>query len=66
MVGLIVWQDMINGGRAVGGVTSFLTILFGSRRRDRSYGYAGRAELEARQDYRRELQELVDALHNFT
>ncbi len=43
-MGLIVWQDMINGGAAVGDVTSYLAIIFGSRKRDRNYGYAGRAD----------------------
>lgn len=64
-MGLIVWQDMPNGGQAVGDVTSFLAILFGSRRRDNNYRYAGRAEDASRQDFRRELQEMVEALYNF-
>jgi beta-galactosidase/beta-glucuronidase len=64
-LGLIVWQDMVNGGKAVGEVTSFLTILFGSRRRDGNYRYAGRDMAESRADYQRELGELVDHLGNF-
>jgi beta-galactosidase/beta-glucuronidase len=63
--GLIVWQDMPSGARAVDDVTSFLAIAFGSRRRDRNYRYAGRQEAEGRDDFRRELRELVDALYNF-
>jgi hypothetical protein len=65
-LGLIVWQDMINGGKAVGDVTSFLAILFGSKRKDSNYRYSGRAAAESRQDFKRELGELVDHLHNFT
>jgi beta-galactosidase/beta-glucuronidase len=65
-LGLIVWQDMVNGGAAVGDVTSFLAILFGSRKRDRNYRYAGRNDPSSRTDYQRELQELVDHLYNFT
>jgi beta-galactosidase/beta-glucuronidase len=65
-LGLIVWQDMVNGGAAVGDVTSFLAILFGSRKRDRNYRFAGRSETASRQDFRRELQELVDHLYGFT
>jgi beta-galactosidase/beta-glucuronidase len=65
-LGLIVWQDMMNGGAAVGDVTSILAILIGSRKRDRNYRYAGRNEKSSRVDYRRELQELVDHLYNFT
>ena len=62
--GLIVWQDMPNGAAPVGDVPSFLAILFGSRRRDRNYRYAGRRDPAGREDFRRELKELVDALYN--
>jgi beta-galactosidase/beta-glucuronidase len=64
-LGLIVWQDMMNGGQAVSEATSLLTILFGSRRRDSNYRYAGREAEASRTDYRRELAELVDHLGNF-
>ncbi len=65
-VGLIVWQDMPNGGKAVGEVTSSLAILLGSRHQDKDYHYAGRIEEASRADFLRELQGLVDHLHNFT
>lgn len=64
-LGLIVWQDMMSGGHAVSETTSFLTIIFGSRRRDHHYRYAGREAAESRADYQRELIELVDHLYNF-
>jgi len=64
-IGLIVWQDMPNGGNPVGDVISFLAIMIGSRRRDRNYRFAGRAEAAGREDYRRELREMVDVLYNF-
>lgn len=64
-LGLIVWQDMINGGKAVSEASSLLTILFGSHRRDRNYRYAGREDIESRRDYQRELAEMVDHLYNF-
>ncbi len=65
-LGLIVWQDMINGGKAVGDATSLLAVLAGLNRRDnRNYRYAGREAPEARQDYQRELCEMVDHLYNF-
>ncbi|HNS51746.1 MAG TPA: glycoside hydrolase family 2 TIM barrel-domain containing protein [Anaerolineae bacterium] len=65
--GLIVWQDMPNGGRAVGEVLSFLAILSGRlRRRDNRLRWrAGRGIAAAREDYRRELREMVDNLHSF-
>ncbi len=64
-LGLIVWQDMPSGARAVGEAASFLAILFGSRRRDRNYSYAGREAAEGREDFRGELRELVDHLYSF-
>ncbi len=64
--GLIVWQDMINGGRAVGKATSLFAILFGSRKKDGNYRRAGRGEKASRDDYRRELREMADHLHNFS
>jgi hypothetical protein len=63
--GLIVWQDMPSGARAVDDVTSFLAITFGSHRRDGNYRYSGRQEAESRDDFRRELHALVDALYHF-
>lgn len=64
-LGLIVWQDMPNGAKEVGELPSLLSILFGSRRKDHSYRQAGRADPESRQDFRGELQEMVDHLSNF-
>jgi hypothetical protein len=63
-LGLIVWQDMPNGGKEVSELTSTLTMVFGSRRKDDDYRYSGRDEVASRQDYRRELQEMVDHLYN--
>jgi beta-galactosidase/beta-glucuronidase len=65
-LGLIVWQDMPNGGKAVGDFTSVFTMIFGSRRKDQDYRYAGRELPASRDDFHRELQELVDNLYNFT
>ena len=66
-LGMIVWQDMPNGGKPVGDVLSFLAIMFGkfTRRDDRWYWRAGRSEQASREDYWRELREMVDHLHNF-
>lgn len=63
-IGLIVWQDMPNGGKAVSETTSTLTMVFGSRHRDHNYRYAGREDETSRRDFLRELQELVDHLYN--
>jgi beta-galactosidase/beta-glucuronidase len=65
-MGLIVWQDMPNGGRPVGSLLSFLTIMFNLKRRDdRAHGRAGRGEPASQANYRRELRAMVDALHSF-
>ena len=66
-LGMIVWQDMPNGGRPVGSVISFLAIMFGrfSQKDDRWYNRYGRGEQNSRDDYWRELREMVDHLHNF-
>ena len=64
-LGLIVWQDMPNGAKPVGDLPSLWANLFGARRKDHNYRRAGRDDPDARQDFRRELQELVEALHNF-
>jgi beta-galactosidase/beta-glucuronidase len=63
-VGLIVWQDMPNGGRSVGALLSLLAILSGKlKRRDHGLRWrAGRGRAETREDYRRELREMVDYL----
>ena len=64
-LGLIVWQDMPNGAKPVGDLPSLWANLFGARRKDHNYRRAGRDDPDARQDFQRELQELVDHLHNF-
>ena len=66
-LGLIVWQDMPNGGKAVGALLSTLVVLFSklTRRDDRFQWRAGRGSVESRQDFYRELQEMVDHLNNF-
>lgn len=64
--GVIVWQDMPNGGKEVGDLLSALTIWLGKwpRRDDRSYHKAWREDADSRADFRRELQEMVDHLYS--
>jgi beta-galactosidase/beta-glucuronidase len=64
-IGLIVWQDMPNGSRAVSEKISTLAMIFGSHHRDRNYRYAGREQVTSRHNFRLELQEMVDHLYNF-
>jgi beta-galactosidase/beta-glucuronidase len=64
-LGMIIWQDMPNGGRPVGDVTSVLAILAGLNRGDRRrLGRAGRAEEVNRRQFRDELKGMLEALGN--
>lgn len=64
-LGLIVWQDMPNGGKPVGEKTSALAMHLGLQRDDTSdYSKAGRAEEANRKQYRAELKEMIDHLYN--
>jgi beta-galactosidase/beta-glucuronidase len=64
-LGMIIWQDMPNGGRPVGDVTSVLAILAGLNRGDRRrLGRAGRAEEVNRRQFRDELKGMLKALGN--
>lgn len=66
-LGLIVWQDMMNGGRAVTEEIGVSTLLTGLGRADGpgEYSLAGREDAASRQDYWRELPKLIDHLYNF-
>ncbi len=66
-IGLIVWQDMVSGGRAQTEWEAILSLVFNPRRcNDRAYRRFGRENAASREDFRRELGEMIDALHNFT
>ncbi|MEA3440013.1 MAG: glycoside hydrolase family 2 TIM barrel-domain containing protein [Chloroflexota bacterium] len=66
-LGLIVWQDMPNGGKVISDLYAIWVMLTGTgeRRDDHWYWRAGRGEASSREDFRRELREMVDHLHNF-
>jgi beta-galactosidase/beta-glucuronidase len=64
-LGMIVWQDMPNGGLIDGPVVAPLALLFGFHRNDtRRLERFGRADEANRAEYRRELQAMVDHLFN--
>jgi beta-galactosidase/beta-glucuronidase len=66
-LGMIVWQDMPNGGKPVGDVTSLLAILYGLNRGDRRWlRRAGRADEAHRRQFRDELKSMIDTLYNTT
>lgn len=65
-LGMIVWQDMINGGgkhRLFHHVIRPM-IAPGMRVDDRRYRAAGRQEQANRDNFKKELQEMIDSLYN--
>jgi len=64
-LGMIVWQDMPNGGKIDGEVVATLSMMLGFHRNDtRRLARFGRADTANRAEYRAELQQLIDHLHN--
>jgi len=64
-LGMIVWQDMPNGGRPVSNATTLLELAFDRRTRDdRGLAARGRAEEENRRQFRAELQGMIEHLYN--
>lgn len=64
-LGMIVWQDMPNGGRIDGDVVAVLSLIFGFHRNDtRWLSRFGRAEESNRTEYRADLQGMIDHLYN--
>ncbi|MBI5965486.1 MAG: beta-galactosidase [Chloroflexi bacterium] len=64
-LGMIVWQDMPNGGLIDGEVVATLSLIFGFHRNDtRRLKRFGRDGAENRACYRSELQGMIDHLYN--
>jgi beta-galactosidase/beta-glucuronidase len=64
-LGVIVWQDMPNGGLIDGEAVSIMTQIFGFHRNDTVWlRRFGRAEEANRADFHTELQGMVDLLYN--
>jgi len=64
-LGMIVWQDMPNGGLIDGEVIATLSLILGFHRNDtRRLNRFGRDNVENRVRYRIELQGMIDHLHN--
>jgi len=64
-LGMIVWQDMPNGGLIDGEAVATLSLMFGFHRNDtRRLSRFGRADEANRAAFRAELQGMVDHLYN--
>jgi len=65
-LGMIVWQDMPNGGEPVNLVENLLALLAGLKYRDdRWMDRFGRGDSVNREQYRVDLMAMLDHLHNF-
>ena len=65
-LGMIVWQDMLNGGTDyhMAGVCYLPTILPGIRIKDSHYGFFSRRDEEGRQEWRDECEMTIRQLYN--
>ncbi|MFU8945726.1 DUF2804 family protein [Mycetocola zhadangensis] len=63
-IGILVWQDMVNGGAPYRPAVVTLPAVAPVRLSDRFHGVFGRADASGRQQFRRELRETVALLSN--
>ena len=63
-LGMLVWQDMPNGGGAYRLSTISLPLLTNRHRDDRDYTAFARQEEAGRREFSRELQQMVEHLYN--
>ncbi|MBN2051755.1 MAG: glycoside hydrolase family 2 [Spirochaetales bacterium] len=65
-LGMIVWQDMPNGGKPRAGLRALFPMLLGLHRDDtRRLERFGRGQEENREEFRVELKGMIDALRHF-
>lgn len=64
-LGMIVWQDMPNGGLIDGEAVAILSMMLGFHRNDRRWlSRFGRSDVKNRAEYRQDLKGMIDHLHN--
>jgi len=63
-LGMLVWQDMFNGGEKYKFTTISVPLVTGRHKKDSQYAAFGRSNAEGRAQYYRELDELIDSLYN--
>ena len=63
-LGMLVWQDMPNGGGAYSALTVSAPLLTGSHSRDDKYSKFARREEKGRDEFREELLDMVSHLYN--
>jgi len=63
-LGMLVWQDMINGGGKYNLLTISSPLITGISFSDKAYFMFGRSNKEGREQYRRELIDMIKHLYN--
>ena len=63
-LGMLVWQDMPNGGGSYSALTVSAPLLTGSHSRDDRYGKFARKDEKGRAEFREELLDMVSHLYN--
>ena len=63
-LGMLVWQDMINGGGDYSAFNVTSPMVTGVHFSDRRYRLFGRGDAEGREQYYRELEEMIHHLYN--
>lgn len=64
VMGMLVWQDMVNGGGPYSSLLVKAPVLLPLHRTDDRYNRFGRASSESRRRYRKEVKETVALLYN--
>ncbi len=63
-LGMIVWQDMMSGGAYIGDLYAGVLPNLGIKVKDDNYKIFNREEKKARDDFKRELGEMIEQLYN--
>lgn len=63
-IGMLVWQDMINGGGDYRAMTITSPLVTGIHFNDHHYQWFARQDAQGREQYRRELDEMIRHLYN--
>ena len=63
-IGMLVWQDMINGGGDYKAMTITSPLVTGIHFNDHHYQWFARQDEQGREQYRRELDEMIRHLYN--
>ena len=63
-LGMIVWQDMINGGGKYNAMTVIFPLFTGIQLKDNQYGLFASRNAEGRAAFKKELGEMIEYLYN--